>query len=151
VAVPQIHDLGAEAEVDFGEFYGWLDGEWTRLWMFVMRLSASGRAFHGVFGNQAGESFYEGHNLAFAHFGGVPGRIRYDNLRPAVIKVLLGRERGQPSAKQNNGWNPNPPLKCGAVPSLFSEWISTMVASTSRITGPSPSVADGRRHTSART
>lgn len=93
VAVPQTHGLGEEAEVDFGEFYGWLDGTWTRLWMFVMRLSASGKAFHCVFGNQAGESFYEGHNLAFVHFGGVPRRIRYDNLRPAVIRVLLGRER----------------------------------------------------------
>ena len=93
VAVPQTHGLGEEGEVDFGEFYGWLEGEWTRLWMFVMRLSASGRAFHGVFGNQCGESFYEGHNLAFAHLGGVPERIRYDNLKAAVTRVLLGRQR----------------------------------------------------------
>ncbi len=93
VAVPQTHRLGEEAEVDFGEFYAWLDGEWTRLWMFVMRLSASGKAFHHVFGNQCGESFYEGHNLAFAYFGGIPKTIRYDNLKAAVIKVLLGRQR----------------------------------------------------------
>ena len=93
VAVPQTHGLGEEAEVDFGEFYAWLDGVWTRLWLFVMRLSASGKAFHHVFGNQCAESFYEGHNLAFTYFGGVPDTIRYDNLRPAVIKVLLGRDR----------------------------------------------------------
>jgi len=93
VAVPQTHRLGEEAEVDFGEFYAWLDGTWTRLWLFVMRLSASGKAFHHVFGNQCGESFYEGHNLAFASFGGVPETIRYDNLKAAVIKVLLGRDR----------------------------------------------------------
>jgi transposase len=93
VAIPQTHELGAEAEVDFGEFYAWLDGEQIRLWLFVMRLSASGKAFHHVFGNQCGESFYEGHNLAFGHFGGVPETIRYDNLKPAVIKVLLGRDR----------------------------------------------------------
>jgi Mu transposase, C-terminal domain len=91
--VPQTHVLGAEAEVDFGEFHAWLDGVWTRLWLFVMRLSASGKAFHHVFGNQCGESFYEGHNLAFDYFGGVPGTIRYDNLKPAVVKVLLGRDR----------------------------------------------------------
>ena len=93
VAVPQTHRLGEEAEVDFGEFHVWLDGEWTRLWLFVMRLSASGKAFHHVFGNECGESFYEGHNLAFAYFGGVPETIRYDNLKPAVTKVLLGRLR----------------------------------------------------------
>lgn len=93
VAVPQTHELGAEAETDFGEFYGWVAGDWTKLWMFVMRLSASGKAFHRVFGNQTAEAFYEGHNLAFSHFGGIPRRIRYDNLKPAVLKVLLGRER----------------------------------------------------------
>ena len=45
VAVPQTHGLGEEAEVDFGEFSAWLDGEQIRLWLFVMRLSASGEAF----------------------------------------------------------------------------------------------------------
>lgn len=55
------------------------------------------------------------------------------------------------SAKQNNGWNPNPPSLFGVVPCSFSEWISTSVASTSRITGPSPSVAAVRRYTSQRT
>ena len=31
--------------------------------------------------------------MAFEHFGGVPGRIRYDNLKPAVVRVLQGRDR----------------------------------------------------------
>ena len=94
VAVPQTKALGAEAEVDFGEFRAYLDGTLTRCWMFVMRLSASGRAFHVAFTNEATEAFLEGHVRAFAPFGGVPwGHIRYDNLRAAVVKVLLGRER----------------------------------------------------------
>lgn len=58
-----------------------------------MRLSCSGRAFHVAFATQAQEAFLEGHVLAFAHFGGVPGRIRYDNLGPAVVRVLKGRDR----------------------------------------------------------
>jgi hypothetical protein len=29
--------------------------------------------------------------LAFEYFGAVPGRIRYDNLKPAVTRVLKGR------------------------------------------------------------
>jgi transposase len=94
VAVPQTKPLGAEAEVDFGEFRAYLDGVLTRCWMFVMRLSASGRAFHVGFTNEATEAFLEGHVRAFAHFGGVPTtHIRYDNLKAAVVKVLLGRER----------------------------------------------------------
>lgn len=93
VAVPQTHLPGAEAEVDFGEFYATIAGEWVKCWMFVMRLSHSGRAFHVAFGTQAQEAFLEGHVLAFEHFGGAPGRVRYDNLKPAVVRVLKGRDR----------------------------------------------------------
>ncbi len=95
VAVPQTHLPGAEAEVDFGEFYASIGGEDIKLWMFVMRLSHSGRAFHVAFGTQAQEAFFEGHVLAFEHFGGVPGMIRYDNLKPAVVRVLKGRDRDE--------------------------------------------------------
>jgi transposase len=93
VTVPQLHDPGKEAEVDFGEFRAWVDGVWVKLWMFCLRLSASGRAFHVAFANQAQEAFFEGHRLAFEHLGGVPERVRYDNLKPAVVKVLFGRDR----------------------------------------------------------
>ncbi|HEY6793567.1 MAG TPA: IS21 family transposase [Kineosporiaceae bacterium] len=93
VMVPQTHAAGAEAEVDFGEFYTWVGSGLVKVWMFVMRLSCSGRAFHIAFGTQAQEAFFEGHVAAFKHFGGVPGRIRYDNLGPAVVRVLRGRDR----------------------------------------------------------
>ena len=94
VSVPQTKLLGGEAEVDFGEFWFELAGAPIKGWMFVMRLSASGKAFRKAYVHECGESFYDGHNEAFASFGGVPtGMIRYDNLRPAVTRVLLGRER----------------------------------------------------------
>jgi transposase len=95
VAVPQTHPPGAEAEVDFGEFYATIAGTLTKVWMFVMRLSHSGKAFHVAFATQAQEAFLEGHVLAFAYFGAVPGRIRYDNLKPAVTRVLRGRDRAE--------------------------------------------------------
>jgi transposase len=93
VSVPQTHLAGAEAEVDFGEFYSTIAGVVVKCWMFVMRLSHSGKAFHIAFGTQAQEAFLEGHVLAFEYFGGVAGRIRYDNLKPAVVRVLKGRDR----------------------------------------------------------
>ncbi|MEO9220347.1 MAG: IS21 family transposase [Mycobacteriaceae bacterium] len=93
VMVPQTHEPGAEAEVDFGEFYATIAGTLIKVWMFVMRLSHSGKAFHVAFATQAQEAFLEGHVLAFEYFGAVPGRIRYDNLKPAVIRVLRGRDR----------------------------------------------------------
>jgi transposase len=94
VTVAQEHAPGADAEVDFGEFLARIDGELLRLQLFVMRLSASGRGFAMAFVHQAQEAFFEGHALAFAHFGGVPtGLIRYDNLKAAVLRILLGRDR----------------------------------------------------------
>lgn len=95
VAVPQTHLPGAEAEVDFGEFYATIAGVWVKVWMFVLRLSCSGRAFHVAFATQAQEAFLQGHVLAFTYFGAVPGRIRYDNLTPAVVRVLKGRDRAE--------------------------------------------------------
>jgi transposase len=93
VSIPQTHLAGAEAEADFGEFYATIAGLVVKCWMFVMRLSHSGKAFHVAFATQAQEAFLEGHVLAFEYFGGVPARIRYDNLKPAVIRVLKGRDR----------------------------------------------------------
>lgn len=93
VKVPQTHPLGAEAEVDFGQVSFFLDGLLTEGWMFVFRLSASGKAFHRVYLNQAQQAFLDGHVRAFAHMGGVPARVRYDNLKPAVVRVLQGRDR----------------------------------------------------------
>lgn len=93
VTIPQVHLPGAEAECDFGDCYVDLAGVRTRLSLFHLRLSASGRAVHRAFATQAQEAFLEGHVVALAHFGGVPGRIRYDNLKPAVTRVLTGRTR----------------------------------------------------------
>ena len=93
VSVPQVHHPGAEAEVDFAELWVWLEGTLSKLWLFTMRLSASGRAFHAAFATQAQEAFFEGHVLGLQHLGGVPRRVRYDNLKPAVARILQGRNR----------------------------------------------------------
>jgi len=93
VCVPQKHLPGEEAEVDFGSVSFYLEGTLVEGWMFVMRLSASGRGFHRIYLNQAQQVFLDGHVRAFAHFGGVPATIRYDNLKPAVFRVMRGRDR----------------------------------------------------------
>jgi transposase len=70
-----------------------------KLFMFVLRLSHSGKAAHIAYANQAQESFLDGHVRAFDTFGGVPtGMIRYDNLTPAVIGGGAGaRTPGEPT------------------------------------------------------
>jgi len=56
---------------------------------------ARARAFHVAFATRAQEAFLEGHVLAFEYFGfgAVPARVRYDNLKAAVVRVLRGRDR----------------------------------------------------------
>jgi transposase len=95
VMVPQSHEPGAEAGAGFGEFHAMVAGVLVKLWLFVLRLSCSGRAFHVAFATQAQEAFLEGHVLGFEYFGAVPGRVRYDNLGPAVVRVLRGRDRAE--------------------------------------------------------
>src|SRR5260221_10201397 len=91
--VPQAKEPGGEAEVDFGDVAVNLAGEMARCFMFAFRLSCSGKGVHRVFASQAQEAFLEGHVTAF-EVRGVPWRhIRYDNLSPAVAKVLAGRNR----------------------------------------------------------
>src|SRR5258708_14792114 len=68
----------------------------TKCFLFTLRLSYSGKAVHRVFASQGQEAFIEGHLHAFAVLGGVPaGEIRYDNLRAAVSRVLMGRDRAE--------------------------------------------------------
>jgi hypothetical protein len=74
----------------------WIDlcGVRTKVFLFTLRLSFSGRAVHKAFASQAQESFLDGHQYAFEMFGGVPfDKIRYDNLKAAVSRVLFGRNR----------------------------------------------------------
>ena len=93
VTVPQHHPLGDEGEVDFGEARIVLAGIPTDVSLFVMRLSASGRGFTRAYLNESQDVFLDGHVRAFDHFGGIPGTVRYDNLKAAVTKVLKGRDR----------------------------------------------------------
>jgi transposase len=93
VTVPQTHPPGEEAEVDFGEATVILASIPTKVEIFHLRLSHSGRAVHVAFGSEGQEALLEGHVVAFKRLGGVPGRIRYDNLSSAVVRVLKGRDR----------------------------------------------------------
>jgi hypothetical protein len=79
--------------VDFGTISVYLAGVLCEVSLFIMRLSASGRAYPRAYLNEAQEVFLDGHVRAFDHFGGTPRRIRYDNLKAAVERVLKGRDR----------------------------------------------------------
>src|SRR4029453_12072141 len=92
--IAQVHEPGAQAEVDFADLWVFLKGVKTKVFLFTLRCSYSGKAVHRAFESQCQESFLEGHVHAFEQLGGVPvTHIRYDNLKSAVTRVLFGRTR----------------------------------------------------------
>ncbi len=91
--VPQAHEPGVEAEVDWGEAQVVLGGRRTKVHLFHLRLCHSGAAFAAAFLNETQQAFLEAHAEAFAFLGGVPALVRYDNLGSAVKQVLKGRRR----------------------------------------------------------
>lgn len=93
VFVPLVYTPGELAEVDFFEVLVDVAGKRRKAWMFVMRLMASGTDFVWLYDRQDQVSFLDGHVRAFAFFEAVPQRIAYDNLKPAVTRVLVGSER----------------------------------------------------------
>ena len=93
VFVPLTYRPGDLAEVDFFEVLVDVNGTRRKAWLFLMRLMYSGRDFAWIYARQDQVSFLDGHVRAFAHFGGVPARLAYDNLKPAVVRILVGGER----------------------------------------------------------
>lgn len=93
VFVPQVHEPGVEAEVDWFEAEVELAGRRRNLYFFLMRACYSGAAFCMAFERETQQAFLEAHVEAFRFFDGVFAVIRYDNLRSAVKRVLRGRRR----------------------------------------------------------
>jgi transposase len=91
--VPQAHPPGQTAEVDWGQAEIMLAGARSQVNFFVLRLSHSGAGLVQAFGHATQQAFLEGHVEAFAFLGGVPQRVRYDNLSSAVKLTLKGRQR----------------------------------------------------------
>ena len=91
--MPLTYRPGDLAEVDFFEVLVDVDGTRRKAWLFLMRLMYSGRDFAWIYERQDQISFLDGHVRAFAHFEGVPARVAYDNLRAAVVRILVGGAR----------------------------------------------------------
>ena len=92
VFLPLSHPPG-EAQVDFGFADVWLEGELTKVALFVMTLPYSDAIFVQAFPRECTEVFLEGHRRAFEFFGGVPTRISYDNSKIAVAAFTGSRDR----------------------------------------------------------
>jgi len=86
VFVPLSHAPG-HAQVDFGEALGVIGGIECKLHYLAMALPHSDAFFIKAYPAETTEAFCDGHNAAFAFFGGVPLSILYDNTSIAVAKI----------------------------------------------------------------
>ena len=85
--VPLEHPPG-DAQADFGEAMAVIGGVERKAHYLVMDLPQSDDCFVMAFPAETTEAFLEGHNHAFAYFGGVPRTILYDNTKLAVARIL---------------------------------------------------------------
>lgn len=81
--------------MDFGETLGVIGGVECKLHYFVMALPHSDAIFIKAYPAETTEAYCDGHNAAFACFGGVPLSALYDNTKIAVAKICSdgARER----------------------------------------------------------
>jgi transposase len=103
IFVPLAHPPG-DAQADFGEAMVVIAGVERKAHYLAMDLPQSDDCFVMAFPAETTEAFLEGHNHAFAYFGGVPRRtVLYDNSKIAVAgSWAMGRgskPEGSPSCK----------------------------------------------------
>ncbi len=85
--VPLVHPPG-HAQADFGEADAIIAGVERRIHFFIMTLPHSDACFVVAYPSATTEAWLDGHNRAFAFFGGVPQSILYDNDKCLVARIL---------------------------------------------------------------
>jgi transposase len=92
VYMPLVHRAG-DGQADFGEALVCMGGVLRKVSFFVMALPHSDAVYVEAFGGECTETWQAGHVGAFGFFGFVASRIRYDNTRIAVAKILGPHQR----------------------------------------------------------
>ncbi len=85
--VPLAHPPG-HAQADFGEARVVIAGVEGKAHFFAMDLPHSDKCFVKAYPAATAEAWLDGHNSAFAFFGGVPQSILYDNDKRLVSRIL---------------------------------------------------------------
>jgi transposase len=85
--VPLVHPPG-HGQADFGEAVAVIGGKERKIHFFCLDLPHSDACFVKAYPAETTEAFCDGHNAAFAFFGGVPLSMLYDNTRLAVARIL---------------------------------------------------------------
>ena len=96
--VPQTYAPADGGTFDFGEALVKLGGQETRVHLGCLRLDYSSHYFVCALPSERQEALFECHLRGLLYLGGAPGRMRYDNLKPAVHKILRGKNRQEQAA-----------------------------------------------------
>lgn len=91
--MPLSADWGEQAQVDWGRAKVYINGKFTEVSLFCLRMKASLVPFVWAAPTEKLEAFLEGHKRAFEWLGGVPASLVYDNPKTAVTKILKGPHR----------------------------------------------------------
>lgn len=95
--VPQTYQPGDGAAFDFGEAQVIMDGHQRTVHLACMRLDYSSKFFVYALPTDRREGLFESHIDAFQYLEGIPARIRYDNMKQVVEKILRGKTRQEQS------------------------------------------------------
>jgi transposase len=91
--IPLVFQPGEAFQFDWSEDWAILGGERTKLQVAHMKLSHSRAFIVRAYLLQSHEMLFDAHYHAFRVLGGVPRRGIYDNMRTAVDRVGVGKER----------------------------------------------------------
>ena len=91
--VPLAFQPGEAFQFDWSEDWAIIGGERVKLQAAHIKLSHSRAFLVRAYPLQTHEMLFDAHYQAFRVFGGVPRRGIYDNMRTAVDRVLVGKER----------------------------------------------------------
>lgn len=82
------------AQIDFGEFIYYDEGKQShKAYSLTMTFPYSNKGYMQVFPGQTQECLLKGMQSIFEHIGGVPIKIKADNMATAVAQVLKDHER----------------------------------------------------------
>jgi len=94
---------GEEGQVDFG-YAGLMiapeTGKLRKTWAFVMTLAWSRHQYVEFVWDQKVATFLRCHRNAFEFFGGIPERVRIDNLKTAILKAVFDDPQVQQSYRE---------------------------------------------------
>ena len=93
---------GLQGQVDWGFFENYRvyeDGEYQKLYCFLMILGYSRNRYIEFVTDMSTETLIQCHINAFHFFGGYPKEILYDNMKQVVIKRLLKQSESEMNPK----------------------------------------------------